>query len=413
MKPAAMLSRIGIVFSDVLIPAREVNLKKWAVIACDQFTSDSAYWDRVDHTVGESPSTLHLILPEIHLLRDSSNHQEAHIRRTMETYLDDGTLKTLSDSGVFVRRTLQNGTIRRGLVVALDLEKYDYHPGSEAIIRASEETIPDRLPPRAAIRRGASLETPHVLVLYQDQQDRLNRILENATPKLNRLYQTALMEGGGSVDGFQVTLSGSLANSIAATFEEIAHETMEQYPFVFATGDGNHSLAAAWSVWQERKELGAPVDDPYRFCLVELVNVFDPGLPFHPIHRVVKASRDTVVRYLEDRQGPGSEQVTVAAAGHEDQILTLPDAGPMAVALVDEMVDELRLSVDYVHGDEEARSAAEAISGCALLFTEFPRDQLYRTVAERGTLPRKAFSLGEARDKRYYLECRSLRSAEK
>lgn len=410
MKPATILSRIGLVFSDILIPTREINLKKWAIIACDQFTSDSAYWDRVDRTVGEAPSTLHLILPEIHLLRDGSVHQETHIRRTMEQYLDDGTLKSLPDSGVFVRRTLQNGTIRRGLVVALDLEQYDYHPGSDAIIRASEETIPDRLPPRAAIRRGASVETPHVLVLYQDEQDRLNSILEGASGKLNRLYQTALMEGGGSVEGFQVSLTGSLANSIAVTLEEIAQETMEQYQFVFATGDGNHSLAAAWSVWQERKALGAPEDDPYRYCLVELVNVFDPGMPFHPIHRVVRAPRDRVLRYLQEHQGTGSEHLTIAAAGHDDHVLSLPDEGPMAVALVDEMIDELGVSVDYVHGEAEAREAAEAVAGCALLFTEFPREQLYRTVAERGTLPRKAFSLGEARDKRYYLECRSLRA---
>ena len=401
------MAQAGIRFPEIMIPAPGVNLQRWAVIACDQFTSDENYWNSVTRIVGDAPSALHIILPEIYLSGHSPQQEEKRIRGTMQQYLDEGVLMPIADSAVYVRRALRNGTIRRGLVVALDLDAYDYHPGTDAIVRASEETIPDRLPPRAAIRRDAPLESPHVLVLYDDPEDQLIGAAEADRPRLKRLYQTSLMEDGGSIEGYQIPINSSTTEGIAAAITRIARESKAASDFVFATGDGNHSLAAAKTVWEERKASGASENDPFRYCLVELVNVYDQGLPFHPIHRVVAAQPELVAEWLAECNGASGQSVTLVGPA-DRQTLTIRDDCGLAVAVVDQAIAELGVAVDYVHGEDEAIAAAEKIGGCAVLLPEFPRDQLYPVVSTRGALPRKAFSLGEARDKRYYLECRRL-----
>ncbi|POR01803.1 hypothetical protein AU468_07560 [Alkalispirochaeta sphaeroplastigenens] len=420
------LSSLGLRFPSVLIPADTVDLQRWAVIACDQFTSDPAYWKSVEEYVGEAPSTLHIIHPEIYLTREDPARAAARIQRAMNQLRENGSLREVPSSAVLAERRLPSGTVRHGLVLAVDLDAYDYRPETAALIRASEETIPDRLPPRAEIRRGATLETPHVLVLYNDPGDSLLAPLKGAKSSLEKLYETPLMMEGGSIAGYRIPLEDSLAEAILQPLEALREGNL-----LFATGDGNHSLAAAKEVWTSRKAAGAAPDDPFRYCLVELVNVYDPGLPFHPIHRIGLAGKSALVATLEKITGGTARTFTrqafleaflhrgvpEASVGILDReggvLLEIPAGGPLAVAAADQALAETGArGIDYVHGNAEACEAADRAGGLALLLPEFPRDQLFPTVAARGTLPRKAFSLGEARDKRYYLECRSLTSKE-
>ncbi|SIQ71926.1 Protein of unknown function [Alkalispirochaeta americana] len=420
------LSSLGLRFPSVLIPAGHVDLQRWAVIACDQFTSDPAYWKSVEDYVGEAPSTLRIIHPEIYLDQEETARAAEGIHQAMTDLEEGRSLREVSRSAILAERRLPSGTVRHGLVLAVDLDAYDYHPETAPLIRASEETIPDRLPPRAEIRQGASLETPHVLVLYNDPRDSLLAPLKEAKPSLEKLYETPLMMGGGSISGYRIPLEHPLAETVAT-----ALESLRQGNLLFATGDGNHSLAAAKEVWTRRKAAGASPEDPFRYCLVELVNVYDPGLPFHPIHRIGQVSKTEMITVLEKITGGTARHFTREAfleaflqegvpeksLGIIDQtggsLLEVPPGGPLAVAAADQALAERGArGIDYVHGNAEACEAADRTGGIALLLPEFPRDQLFPTVAARGTLPRKAFSLGEARDKRYYLECRSLTSQE-
>ena len=412
-------------FRDLLLPAEHVDLRKWAVIACDQFTADPSYWTSVETFVGNAPSTLHMIIPEIYLDSGDTETRLARIEETMRAYRDGDTLRTIPSSGVYVRRTLPDGTLRRGVVVTVDLEQYDYDPAGTAQVRASEETIPARLPARMDVRRRAPLESPHVLVLFDDEDDTVMNGLEEARAGLERLYATELMEGGGRVEGYRIPEDSTAARRFLADIDAL--DTQNTYGFRFATGDGNHSLAAAKALWEERKAQGAHDDDPLRWCLVEVVNVYDPGLPFHPIHRLVTGREDTVLDALlksgdarfhgfpVDRiaghiayEGLGHNEIAFIGP-HQAGILTLPDDADMAVAVAEQALASVDVeAIDYVHGFEEVVSTAEEMNAVAIVLPEIDRTALFATVANRGALPRKAFSLGQARDKRYYLECRRL-----
>ncbi len=422
MTMQSRLSDLGLNYPTILLPKPDLDLQRWAVIACDQFTSDQGYWEAVEQYVGDSPSTLHVVLPEIYLDQRDQEVETRRIRTTMEEYLQQDVFQEYSESAVFVTRTLSDGTERRGLVLAVDLESYDYNPDTAALIRASEETIPSRLPPRAAIRKEALLETPHVLVLYNDPDDTVTGILSEAEKSLDLLYDTPLMMDGGGVRGRRVPLDHPATAKIVSALEALRDGSL-----LFATGDGNHSLAAAKTVWQERKAAGAAENDPFRYCLVELVNVFDPGLPFHPIHRLARGAESTVLELLEEKAGsllqplsrsefvrseetshPGKREIGFYGPDSAGKI-AVTDKTLLPVALVDDVLSDAPVSeIDYVHGFEEVCRAADRVGGAALIVPEFDRDKLFPTVATRGALPRKAFSLGRAVDKRYYLECRAL-----
>ncbi len=414
-----------LIFPDILLPDESVPMDTWPVIACDQFTSDEEYWKSAEQIVGENPSTLRLILPEIYLDRPEQKSREADIRSVMRRYLREGIFRELPRTAVFVRRTLSDGSLRRGIVVALDLEEYDFDPDLQSVVRASEQTIPERLPPRAAIRDGAAVESPHVLVLFDDPSDGIMNDIDAGRGRLNKLYDTPLMLGGGRIEGYAVPQASPQATKLVAALESLPNA--EEYGYLFATGDGNHSLAAAKTVWTARKKAGASMDDPYRYCLVELVNVYDPGLPFHPIHRLVegdgRALLDALARVTGGKfttplrtelvagiaeRGLSSGEIAVLGPNIV-ALVSIPEGSGLAVALADEAIsDSIPKSVDYVHGLEDVIRAAENRKGLAVILPETDRASLFSTVATKGTLPRKAFSLGEARDKRYYLECRRL-----
>lgn len=426
MSAITRLASLGIRLPDVLIPSSSIDLEKWAVIACDQFTSDPDYWADVERFVGDAPSTLRIMLPEIYL-EDESEAGDAYddIKRTMRSYLDSSIFRTEERSAIFVRRHLHSGGIRRGIVVALDLEHYDYHQGSKSIIRASEETIPSRLPARIAIREGATIETPHVLVLYDDPNSLITDQLESAVQDAAPLYRTPLMLDGGRIEGFRIQEDDDAMTALATAFENLT--SRDTYGFLFATGDGNHSLAAAKEVWVAKKRAGAEPDDPTRYCLVELVNLHDSGLPMHPIHRIAGTDENRLLdgllhraearfhgmsasRLVDHMERDGLSANEIGFLGPvQAGILSLPETASLPVGLVDEAIlaAEAR-SVDYTHGLGDTIRAAEKSGSVAIFLPEIDRSVLFPTIARKGALPRKAFSLGEARDKRYYLECRAL-----
>lgn len=420
------LADLGLALPDLLLPTASTDLTRWAVIACDQFTSDGAYWRRVADRVADAPSTLNLVLPEYYLGKPEASGSDERIRAMMRRYLADGTLVSHRETGVYLERTVSDGEVRRGIVLALDLAAYDWRPGSTTLVRASEATIASRLPARAAIRRGAPIETPHVLVLFDDPD---GTVADAAAASAGAvLYDVALMEGGGRAVGR--ALDGRAGTAIAAALQALT--TRSEMGFLFATGDGNHSLAAARQVWDEAKDAGAADDDPRRWALVEFVNVHDRGLAFHPIHRVARVDPARLAQELERsgaalhetldaptarsraEAGVGADEILIvsaAATGGEAAKLYRVPAGGLPVAIADDALaaaDADTASMDWVHELDEAWEAAGALGGVAVILPEFPRGALLPTVARDGALPRKAFSLGRARDKRYYLECRRI-----
>jgi hypothetical protein len=442
------LAALGAAIPDIILPRPGVDLEKWAVIACDQFTQDPSYWEAVAQTVGSSPSTLNLIFPELYLGKDAREERIRAIHRSMASYLGEGTLSEPLRGCVYVERSSPAHQRRRGLVLAIDLESYDWQGDSRPLIRSTEGTVPERLPPRMDIRRAAPLETPHILLLIDDEADYLIPALGERAKKGECLYQTPLMLGSGSISGWALDQETDW-QVLAEGLEELSRRSTTRYgplggsarekPFLFAVGDGNHSLATAKAVWEEYKlaHLGQGGLDrhPARHALVEVENIYDPGIAFEPIHRVVfGASLEEVRAVLSELPGFSSGSVDDAeelarlvgspAAGNRyglvgegRQILVETSATGIATEplqpLLDRFIeDDSRNAIDYIHGKEELLRIIAGASGersaVGILLPPVKKPGLFQTVARSGPLPRKSFSMGEAQEKRFYLECRKI-----
>ena len=395
--------------ADILLPA-DVDMTRWSVIACDQFTSDPQYWDRVTKIVGSAPSTLHLMLPENYLGKCDETLEVRRIHHTMRAYLNDSRFQTLRHSFVYLERTLPDGKIRRGLIGQVDLESYDYSASSVSPIRATEGTVESRLPPRVAVRRNAALEMPHIMLFCSDPQDEIMRCACESAE--HTVYDFDLMLGGGHLIGKQI--SGSNADALAQCISGTTGGERLQ----FAVGDGNHSLAAARKFWLEKRQSlddVQRVSDPARFALVELVNIYDPSIVFKPIHRVllhtdseyfVSAARNV----LEDHDA--SRSITLLAAG---ETLRIPAKGASIGALIDtvesfctDYISKYGGDIDYIHGDRETQELASSQGAAGILLPSFDKQELFSSVEQTGPFPKKSFSIGLGPDKRYYLECRAL-----
>jgi len=299
---------IGVQVPHVYLPRLGVDLGKWAVIACDQFTSQPEYWQKVEETVGSAPSTINLIFPEVYLDKPGAEERIRHIQRTMQDYLSEGLLVSY-DGMVFVER-FTGGKTRRGLVLALDLEQYDYNKGSHSLIRATEGTIIERLPPRIHIREDARLELPHILVLIDDPECTVIEPVESSKANMRELYDFELMAGSGHLNGYLVDDPSILAGVVKA-LEQLANPQtfsakydigMDRPVLLFAMGDGNHSLATAKAIWEKKKE-SLPADHPLRYALVEIENIHDPGLFFEPIHRVLFGIKQNMIEAVRNHYG--------------------------------------------------------------------------------------------------------------
>lgn len=395
--------------ADLLIPDVE-DMAAWSVIACDQFTSQPEYWDAVRDRAGDAPSSLRLILPEVELA-SAGPERIGEIDRAMERYLRAGLFREHRDAYVYLERTLLDGSIRRGLVGAIDLEAYDWRPGATAAIRATERTVPERLPPRMAVRRGASLELSHAILLCEDEDRGLLGPLQEAKPRLPRLYGFDLMMGGGHIDGWLV--QGAEAEALGRRMEAYVRGRAGGSRPPFAVGDGNHSLAAAKACYEEL-ERGSHAH-PARYAMVELEDIHDPALRFEPIHRLVTSvDVDALLHGLEGICAPDGHLVVWHARGRSGTLRLDRARGALAVGILQEHLDGWLADdagqIDYIHGDDVLARLAERPGSVGLQLPPIDKGELFGWIATEGALPRKTFSMGHAQEKRYYLEARELRT---
>lgn len=406
--------------TDILLP-QGVDLEKWAVIACDQFTSDRAYWQRVRSAVGENPSTLHMILPEAELGSNGEEQAVQAINAAMERYLAEGVFAAYPNSYIYVERMLADGSVRPGLLGAVDLEAYDYNPGSISPIRATEKTVLERIPPRQRVRKDAAIELPHLLMLCDDDQKQLIEPIRAIRDTLPKLYDFELMEQGGRVCGW--LLQGQAARDFDDRLASFAASVDAKYAdlpgvsVLLAVGDGNHSLATAKSCYEALKAANPGADlsqHPARYSLVELENIHDDSLVFAPIHRIVGMT--DVKKLLQDLSGVCAEDgypVEWVIGGESGTVYLDRSRGELAVAVLQEFLDQWLAAnggeIDYIHGNDEVRALAQQENAIGFLLPPMEKHQLFRGVISGGSLPRKTFSMGHAREKRYYLEGRKIK----
>ncbi|MCL2628565.1 MAG: DUF1015 domain-containing protein [Oscillospiraceae bacterium] len=397
--------------TDILLPKKEY-MEKWSVIACDQFSSQKDYWERVKTFAGDSPSALNMIIPEAYLEEGDEATQIRQISTAMQNYQSDGIFETIENSFIYVERTQPDGRVRRGIVGALDLDEYEFSDKNQsAAIRASEGTVLDRLPARIAVRKAASLELPHIMTFISDKDGLvIEKLAENAE-NLPLLYDFSLMEGGGHIKGRRVT--GEAAENVMAAIRQLHTKN----DILMIMGDGNHSLAAAKVYWDELK-LNLTEQEkekhPARRALVEINNVYDPAISFEAIHRVlfnidapeyIKAFEDAAPKgsdyivkwYFEDKSG----EIGIKAECIGDMMTIMQD-------FMDNYVKKTGSIIDYIHGDDTSINLAKDKNTLGLLLPSMDKSDIFETVALRGVFPRKSFSVGHAKDKRYYLECRRI-----
>ena len=432
---------VSIAKPDVLLPKKDIDMHKWAVIACDQFTSEPEYWEDVKNIVGDTPSTLNLILPEVYLGKENQDEIVKTTQENMQTYLNDGLLVE-HEGFILVERTV-DGKIRHGIMLALDLEAYDFNAGAQSLIRATEGTVLDRLPPRIKIRENASLELPHILVLIDDPQCTVIEPIVAKQTELRKIYDFKLMKNSGHLKGFAIE-NENLEKQMISALEKLAdpESFYKKYDvpkslgvLLFAMGDGNHSLATAKSIWENIKdEVG--MDHPARFALIELENVHSSGLEFEPIHRVLfsvkedflasltsEFGNDVQIKECEDFQEIKQGVYTQIFDGHtvgfvnNNSFALLQFSNPdsnLPVGTIQPFLDSWVKAgkvdeIDYVHGEDVVLRLGQKESNLGLLLPPMPKSDLFKTVILDGALPRKTFSMGEAHEKRFYLECRKIK----
>lgn len=433
---------------DILLPNKSVDLTAWSVIACDQYTQDTDYWSKAAAVAKDCYSTLHMILPEVYLntFSDEQRKQEIiKIQKTMKDYLAAGVFANPVHSMLYIERKTAYNRLRKGIVTCIDLEKYDWRPDSKAEIRATEATIVERLPPRMEIRQGAALEMPHIMLLVDDPERILIEKIGDSIhiAQTTPLYTTQLMLNSGSISGWALPADCSAYMDKALEKLYRANTGADGSVFMFAVGDGNHSLATAKAVWDAYKRQHGGVQqpdgsislpnnleaDPLRYALVEIVNLYDAGLTFEPIHRVIfGADSKQLIAFLQSKLGgkviscsDKSELLHkvehssasfgfIAATGEFTCLET--DMTCLAVSALQPLLDDFikmhNLQIDYIHGSEEAFRIPQNSDAVSLLLPPISKESFFSTIAANGSLPRKSFSMGEASEKRFYLECRKL-----
>ena len=407
--------------ADILLP-KNADFSKWAVIACDQFTSDQEYWNRVRANAEGSVSTINLILPEAELGTEKEAAHTALINKTMAEYMENGVFETYENSLIYVERTLENGSIRMGLMGMVDLDAYDYTVGATSAIRATERTVTERIPPRQRVRRDAPIELPHILLLCDDHEKVLIEPIAAKKDSFKVLYDCDLMEDGGHITGWLVPQEE--VEKFNATLAEYSANVGKKYeglkgePVVFAVGDGNHSLATAKSCYEELKKNNPGVDlsaHPARYALVELENIHDPSQQFEPIHRVIfNTDTKKMLKAVEENIcAEGGYPVKWYIGEKSGTVYLDRTKSELAVgvlqAFLDEYLKENKGEIDYIHDDDALIALAAKENAIGFLVPGMEKSQLFRGVVADGVLPRKTFSMGHSREKRYYLESRKIK----
>lgn len=442
--------KIGLQVPEILLPCKSVDLQKWAVVACDQYTSQPDYWNQVKAFVGDAPSSLNVIFPEVYLEDKDSEQRIENINNTMQQYLDDGVLEPMPRKGfVLVDRKTSQAASRKGLIVAIDLEQYDFNKGSQTLIRATEGTIVDRLPPRIKVRQDAAIELPHIMVLIDDPERTVIEPLFEAS--LAKIYDFDLMMNSGHIKGYTVD-DPELIQQVADRLEHLASpevfaqkynisDAEQKAVLLYAMGDGNHSLATAKAIWEKIKadadDVDSIMDHKARYALVELVNIHDEGLAFEPIHRVVfDVQPEQLLAELQAYFGEHcrvhrceseADMKASAAASNENNVHIVPfiDEGGFGYIQIDQPAYTLELAtlesflndyldkvdgkVDFIHGDDIVRELGAKAGNIGFFLPPISKDSLFKTIIFDGVLPRKTFSMGEADEKRFYLEARRIK----
>ena len=386
--------------ADILLP--KSNFENWAVIACDQYTSEPEYWEKVKTAAGDKPSALNIVLPEVYLSADNSERIEK-INKNMQEYLDSDIFTAYNDSLIFVERIQSDGKCRRGIVGKIDLECYDYHAGTNAEIRATEQTVLSRIPPRVEIRKNAPLELPHVMLLFDDVKDQIFSYLVKNKDKFEKAYDFTLMCNAGSITGY--LLDEAAKETVLSMLEDLKQQNDG---FLFCVGDGNHSLATAKECYNLNKT------EASRYALTEIVNIHDIALQFEPIYRVVFGiNPEKLLDELVKTLGEGTQKFTCIYGDTVKEIGVNPTA-KLAVGTLQAFLDEYvknhpEAEIDYIHGEDSLKKLASRPNAIGFIFDGMQKSELFEAVNADGSLPRKTFSMGHADDKRFYIEARKIK----
>lgn len=383
------LAKLGVLIPNVLLPNKNIDYSKYAVLACDQYAAQPEYWRRVKEYVGDSPSALNLILPEAWLLEGDRDYEKR--AGFMKKYLSDGTLEDMGEAMIFNRRKTPDG-VRRGLIAAFDLEQYEFEPGHDNLIKVTEMTDITRVAPRVEIRRKAALELPHILMLVVDKENKLMSMLDSEYSNLEKVYDFELMEGGGHLEGAKVQ-SPELLQKVADTLEELFVENGST--FSFAVGDGNHSLATAKCYWEELKKALSPEElknHPARYCLAEIINLYDPAMPYECMNRLLSGVSD-----------PASALNEMGLS-----LSALPSLQELQPILDKYLAAHPEASLEYVHDADTCERLGKSEGCIAFTYRSFDRDSVYEMIRSGREFVRKSFSMGHPYEKRYYLEARKI-----
>lgn len=402
--------------ADILLPKLNgEGMKKWSVVACDQYTGEPEYWKTVREIVGDAPSALDLILPEIYLEEADCEKRIENINKAMTDHLADGLFEEYRDCFMLTKRTQADGRLRAGLVGCIDLEMYDYNKGSKSQVRATEATVTSRIPPRVKIRMNAPLELPHIMILIDDPE---NTVIEPLLDReLKTVYDFELMQNGGHLSG--AVVDGETADGVLAALDRLAENARNRMGndiLLYAMGDGNHSLATAKECYEQKKRSGSPDAELARYALVEIVNLHSPALEFEAIHRVVtEVDADKLIGEMTSELGlcdNAEQSFTVITGGEERKFgISKPTSNLTVGSLqtfLDKFLRENGGKIDYIHGEDVVRSLCKEPNTLGFLLPSMAKSELFPTVIKDGALPRKTFSMGHAHDKRFYCEARRI-----
>ena len=404
--------------ADILLPKLDgEGMKKWSVVACDQYTSEPEYWKTVRETVGGAPSALDLILPEVYLEEPDCGARIENINKAMADYLADGLFEEYKDCFILTKRVQSDGRLRAGLVGCIDLEMYEYNKGSRSQVRATEATVTSRIPPRVKIRTNAPLELPHIMILIDDPE---NTVIEPLLEKgLKSVYDFELMQNGGHLSG--AVIDGDIADDVLTALDKLAEKERNKSAceniLLYAMGDGNHSLATAKECYEQKKRSGSPDAELARYALAEIVNLHSPALEFEAIHRVVtEVDTDRLIAEMTSELGlcdNAEQNFTVIVDGKERRLGISKPASNLTVgslqAFLDKYLQEHGGKIDYIHGEDVVRSLCKEQNSIGFLLPSMKKGELFPTVIKDGALPRKTFSMGHAHDKRFYCEVRRIK----
>ena len=429
------LGELGVKIPKILLP-KKLDIKTWATIACDQYTQDRAYWQQVYSIVGLNPSTVKITFPEVYLGDGGRKERIQNIKKEMQSYINKGIFAPPQEEAIYLERTTRYGRIRHGLVVSIDLDTYEWKPFSKALIRATEATIVERIPPRMEIRREAIIETPHIMLLVNDPQHILVEGTGKRVKKNKPLYQGELMMNSGSVKGWSVSNEYDI-EYLRVSLQKLAEANTgkDGSTFLFAVGDGNHSLATAKATWEEYKKTHPGIINcNMKYALIEIVNIYDTGLTFEPIHRVLfDINPEALINFIGENLGGQVEYLNDfndlkhrIDNSKSDLGFIFKNNGSIQYAFMKTNINELPISqlqpaidqfliscnkkgsIDFIHGADELLRLGSQKGITAIYLPPIDKDSFFSTINGKGPLPRKSFSMGEADEKRFYLECRQI-----